>query len=293
VPGLCISEARPLVLLIFLLRFLAGGALGPEAAGPGQLAQALAAALTWQLAVFACYLFNGAMDVQEDRLNRSIRPIARGRLSPGVAGRLALCAAALAAAASVGLDLPTAGMVLVLLALGYLYSGPPFHFKRRPIAAPATGAAAGLLTYHAGFATHTGTSWADPGVALAIFAVGMSLWMGLVGALTKDLADVEGDAAAGRRTMAVVQGGARTRLLASACALAVATTFSGLVLHSGAPLVLPAIELLVGGAAVAVVSLTRLSQGERAQRRFPYRMYMLTQYTVHISLLFPICEAGV
>jgi 4-hydroxybenzoate polyprenyltransferase len=282
---MCWAEARPSVLLIFLMRFHAGIALSAAAVGRGFPGRTVVCALTWMLAIFSIYVFNGVMDVQEDRINGSRRPIASGALSPDAAARIALCAAVLSIAMAIEFGLPTAWTMPVLVMLGYLYSGPPWFLKRRPVAAALTGGLGGLLTYHAGFTAYAGTGWAQSGPALPIFAVGMSLWMGLVGGLTKDLADVEGDAAAGRRTMAVMCRASTVRFAASAAALGLAAVFFVVAFHYAPPLMLPAVVMLMGAGAVTLVSLGRPSDGCRSERRRPYKAFMATQFAVHLSLV--------
>src|SRR5229473_3171268 len=83
IAGLCLAEARPSVLLITLLRFLAGAVLGAASGhGHGHLMAMAGGAVTIELAIFSCYLLNGLMDLDEDRINGSRRPLARGALPP-------------------------------------------------------------------------------------------------------------------------------------------------------------------------------------------------------------------
>lgn len=282
---MCLAEARPIVLVIFFLRFHAGVALGANAVGQGYPARTLLCAVSWMLAIFSIYVFNGVMDVQEDRVNGSRRPIASGALSREVAARIAVCAAVLAIAIPIEAGLPTAWTVPLVILLGYLYSGPPWFLKRRPVAAALTGGLGGLLTYHAGFTAYAETAWIQCGSVGLVFAVGMSSWMALVGCLTKDLADVEGDATAGRRTMAVVCGASTVRFAASAAALGLATLFLLIALRYAPALMLAALVLLIGAIAVTLVNLRRPPDGCRSEQRRPYNAFMVTQVAVHLSVM--------
>ncbi|MDP9861391.1 MULTISPECIES: UbiA family prenyltransferase [Streptosporangium] len=279
---MCVTEARPSVLVIFMLRFVAGAALGVEASG--METELVGRGLVWGLAIFAVYLFNGVMDVREDRVNGSSRPIARGILDPGDALVVVLAAALTSVAGAVALGGPILWMVLAVLALGYVYSGPPFHWKRRSGATAAIGAAAGLLTYAAGFAGHTG-GWSTRMEVLCVFMLTASLWMGLVGVCAKDLSDIEGDAAAGRTTLGVTCGEGPVRLLAAGAALTVAVAFGAAVLIMDLPMVGTVVTLLTGAVLVAVVTLSPLSHGNRLRRRRSYRAFMVTQYALHLSLI--------
>ncbi len=95
---MCLTEARPTVQIVFFLRYLCGVAL----AARGQnlpLVRILFGAAVWECGVVFVYLFNGAMDVAEDQVNKSRRPIAQGLLRPATAHRVA---AAFAVAGVVG-----------------------------------------------------------------------------------------------------------------------------------------------------------------------------------------------
>lgn len=291
----CLEEARPSVQVIFLLRFAAGaaltvrtiGAAGPGHPGPGHPdpgRPALAAA-AWMSAIFFVYLINGVMDVREDRVNGSRRPIARGALSRATAARVAVAAAVLSLGAAWPLGPPMVGAVLAALLIGWQYSGPPLCLKRHPIGTAVGVTLLGLLTYFAGylagFVPHAGARWADPGTALPIFAVTMSLWMGLVGAPSKDLSDVAGDTTAGRRTLAAGAGQAAGRRAVAIGALTIAAAFA---VAAPPELRWSCAAVLAGAVTVAVVSLSRISHGDRARRRRPYRVFMVTQYAAHAAL---------
>lgn len=271
---LCFAEARPCVLVIFLLRFLTGAAMS------GGRPDLVAAALVWEAAVFFVYLYNGVTDVHEDRFNGSGRPIASGLLSRGAAAWIAVSAAVSALVGGLLLGGPMAAAVPVLILLGLAYSGPPCYLKRRSGGAMVTVTVAGLLTYYMGEAA------AVPTPKLLVLALVMSLWMGLVGATTKDLPDAAGDAAAGRQTIAVTRGDRRVRWLASVSAVALGIGFLVAAVVVAPELIWPAVIMLAGAAAVAVLALGDLSQGDRSRRRRPYRAFMITQYGVHLMAIF-------
>ncbi|MEU8251104.1 UbiA family prenyltransferase [Nonomuraea sp. NPDC048916] len=271
---LCFAEARPCVLVIFLLRFLTGAAMA------GGRADLVAAAFVWEAAVFFVYLYNGVTDVREDRLNGSARPIAGGLLPQRTAAWIAVSAAVAAMVGGLLLGGPMAAAVPIMILLGLAYSGPPCYLKRRSGGAMATVTVAGLLTYY------MGEAGAVPTPRLLVIALVMSLWMGLVGATTKDLPDAAGDAAAGRHTIAVTRGDRRVRWLASVSAASLGAAFLAAAVLVAPELVWPAVIMLAGAAAVAVLALSDLSQGDRSRRRRPYRAFMITQYGVHLMAIF-------
>src|SRR5690606_17643738 len=98
----------------------------------------------------------------------------------------------------------------------------------------------GLFTYLAGWATVShavGGTATLPSIEMCLFALALSLWMGVAGT-TKDLGDVVGDRATGRRTLPVLLGDARARLTTSAATVALAAG-SAVAVWRLAPALLP------------------------------------------------------
>jgi len=120
---------------------------------------------------------------------------------------------------------------------------------------------------------------------LFVFAIAMSAWMGLVGAVAKDFADVPGDLHTGRRTCAVVKGVQFAARRLSVNALLVAAGFvvaAALVDHV---LLWPATAVLFGAGAIALAC--RPGSAEARPRR-PYRTFMVTQYAAHAGTLLAV-----
>lgn len=275
--GWSLVEARPVVQVVYLMRFTAGVALGGS--GRIRLGAAILGAFGWVLATCCVYLYNGVADYAEDVANGSRRPIASGRLPARTARRvvLALGIGALVEAAWAGPESLT--VMVVYLALGYAYSGPPFLFKRRYYAASLGGGALGLLTYLGG-AVAAGRGI---GLPLLVFACAMTAWMGGVGGIAKDLSDVAGDRLAGRRTWPVVLGLRRAGGLMLAIAVAVAAVFVVAATLADRRL-LPSAAALTAGAAVLAVVARVPESAEPALRRRPYRVFMGVQYLSHVGL---------
>lgn len=262
-------ESRPVVQVMIAARFTTAGLLsGEEGRRTWELATGL---LVWATAGIAVYVFNGAMDVTEDRANGSSRPIASGRLDPGRAIWYSAAMTALALAGGAYLQL--SAQVALFLALGYLYSGPPSPAKRSAVTASVTTIGLGAATFWAG-----GQSAGATPPAVIVFATVMSAWIGLVGALVKDLGDLAGDALAGRRTSVVVHGAAGVRYCAAL--FAVLLGVSGLLsAYWYAPRLLPAMLTLSAGAAwTARRCVHPVESPGRDGARRPYRAFMATQY---------------
>lgn len=278
---MCLIESRPSVQFMFTLRYLSGAALCAQAYQLPAV-RVLLGGIAFECAIFSVYLFNGTMDLFEDRANGSLRPIAAGKVQPATAQ----CVAALSAVASLAVGFAVGALVglftAITLCLGYAYSGPPWHLKRTVVGSALCGSLGGLASYAAGAAAVTG---ALPAPRLALFPVALSLWIAVVGSTTKDLSDVAGDAIAGRRTVAVVCGEKKARFAAGGAALVLGTGFAAITTLTVRTLFWPAIVMECGALMVAVMSLPRFSAGPRARRRKPYRMFMATQYATHLALL--------
>jgi 4-hydroxybenzoate polyprenyltransferase len=272
------QEARPVVQLVFLLRFLTGLCLADR---QGRLSWSiLAAAGSWLCVTTSIYVLNGISDVSGDRANGSTRPIASGQLPVPTALWAVAALAIVGVALSVPVRGPAALLAVLMLGLGWAYS-----MARRPLKNSMPGfmtvvTAGGLLTYLAGFASVDHRLNRE----LVVFGLAMSLWMGLGGS-TKDLPDAEGDRIAGRRTWPVVLGERNARLAMAASALMVGSSFVLAALHVARNLISCGAVVLAGSIILTVTVTTSLSGRNRATRRRPYRIFMATQYLTHLTLL--------
>lgn len=280
----CWLEARPPVQLMFALRFLSGGVFAADAHWWSHRDRLLPYALAlsaWVCATLFTYLINGAMDVTEDRVNGLTRPIGRGDLDAATAYAMAWVFAALALTLGFVSGTAVVAPLVVFLALGYAYSVPPLRLNRTSYGSMAVVVLGGLLTYYAG--------WLAVGLPLrlpaVLFGLAMSVWMGLPGAVVKDLSDIRGDRAGGRRTLAT-----RCREVPLRRGVAFATTALGVVFAlvatvTARQILASASVVLVGACCVASSTLTTHSTDGRRRSRRPYRAFMVTQYLAHVALL--------
>jgi 4-hydroxybenzoate polyprenyltransferase len=288
----CLIEARPAVQAVFLMRYLAGAVLADPGHSPPAGRTALGTA-GWSCSTAAVYVFNGLSDRKEDIGNGSTRPIAAGRLS----FRFAAIAVCLLAVVGVGcawsLGVAEGLAATLFLLIGYAYSGPPFPLKRTYLTAALGGGAGGLVTYVGG---GVATGGHGMNTTLAFFAGAMSLWMGGVGGIAKDLSDVEGDRIAGRRTLPIAVGEVRARRLLVVAVALVAVGFSAVAALWADRLIRCADTVLVGALAICAVCVVMNTSAEthpeahrsRSRRRLPYRVFMVTQYAVHVTLAVTI-----
>lgn len=278
---LCWKEARPVVQGIFALRFCCAALLADHHTNGAVWPRVVAVLGCWVAATWAIYLLNGVADVVEDRENGSERPIARGILPVDFAKSVVvgLSAGAIGFAALIS---PVVCLLVALhLAAGIAYSTGPRPLKGNVPGFFGAVVALGGLTYLCGWYASGAT---EIGAPLLLFGGAMSLWMGFGGA-TKDLSDVAGDRLAGRRTLPVVLGDRAARIAMAIGASAVGWGFL-IAAVRWAPSVAPVgFVVCAGSVALAVVVSSNVSRGERFRRRRPYRTFMITQYTAHLTLL--------
>jgi 4-hydroxybenzoate polyprenyltransferase len=281
----CIKEARPSVLGVHLIRFSVGASMAAQLTGHWAISRACAGAVSWEAAVCSVYLFNGAMDVREDRVNGSRRPIASGTLSRSAALLYAAAAAAASLVCAAFLGAMPACVVLGVLVAGWQYSAKPCCLKRHPAGTACVGGILGVLAYLAGYSAQAGAQWPRPHLGPLIFVLAMSGWMALVGAPAKDLPDVAGDAAAGRRTLPLIWGETATLCVIGAAAMATSAVLCVAAAVKDPVLWWPAAAVCAGTLAIACASLGRMWAGNPSRRRRPYRIFMVTQYAANIFTL--------
>jgi 4-hydroxybenzoate polyprenyltransferase len=277
---LALTETRPGVQLLYAIRFLTGAALGILTSNGSVRPSLVIGLAAWTLGTMAVYLVNGVMDVSEDRVNGSRRPIASGALGVSSARLIVAGLALLSLVLSLLLPLRATLMVLALLLLGWFYSGPPLFAKRHPVGASASLILTGLAAYAAGYFSAGG---GRPSQEVIILALAMSLGMGLVGVPVKDLSDVEGDRLAGRRSWPVMWGESGARLAICCVALAGAAVFLVSAIVWAPAMIAAAVVTAIGFAVIAVVVMTPLSHGPRSSRRRAYRIFMVTAYCAHLA----------
>ena len=248
-------------LVVAGIGVLAGGwiALG-HVAVPAPLAWAALSGIGLGM---AGNVLNDIWDAPGDRTNvRTDRPLATGRLSRGVADLCVLWGSLVGLAGAALVDGTLVLFALVALILMALYSPV---LKRRGLPGNLTVAlVAGFPLAYGAIAVGRGAAGIVPWILAA--------WLHLGREVTKDLVDVAGDQALGRRTMPVVWGQSRARAFAR-------TTLWAFVIASA---VLPGLagfgtwyfvvailaDLLVGAAALAIAA----GRLDRAIRQLKYAM---------------------
>ena len=199
---------RPFTLLAPAVGILAASAM---AAGGSPPPAAFVCALAAALLNGAANVANQCFDVGIDRINKPGRPLPSGRvgLRAGAAFSALLYAGSLSLSFCVNRDVFL--IFLFTASLTFLYSAPPFRFKRHVFTANLTLAVTrGCLLIVAGWAC-AGPVWSP-----TPWFIGLLFGLYILGAAsTKDFADIQGDRAFGIRTLPILIGVRRSAFLIS------------------------------------------------------------------------------
>ncbi len=225
--------------------FLAGGfvmnGLGVAGALYGGVSLSLPALLWGQVAITATQVMthysNDYFDLAADRANRTPTAWSGGSrvlAEEDLPARIALTAALIFSLIAMGADLTLAfvlrsgrwSLPLLLLALGLAwgYSAPPLRLHARGLGQLTGVVVVSVLTPLTGFYLQAGRSASSSSPAQLLLALFPLCCLQFAMLLAVDIPDIAGDAAAGKRTLAVRLGVPRTvRLYLSATLLAYAS----------------------------------------------------------------------
>ena len=180
-----------------------------------------------------------------------------GDLPPRAALIAALVCAALGIAASAHFALAgnttVAFLGVAILVLAWCYSAPPVRFAARSLGELDSVLIVAVLVPFAGYAAFAGRI--DDPILTAVFAPAAAMFAMM---LCVELPDAASDAAAGKRTLVVAWGPARTWQLTSLAVIVAGATAGGTALRMQAG---PAI-LTLAPAAVAAFMLVRRASGD-------------------------------
>ena len=199
--------------------YLIAAAESDAAGGVGDLLATLVAALAVNIAIVGV---NQITDVEIDRINKPWLPIAAGDLSLGTARVIVIVCTALPLAMAVTQGAVVTVAVAAALAVGALYSLPPFRLKRFPIAASLCITGVRSLVVNLGVYWHFAGDISPPVWALCLFVLPFSFAI----AVLKDVPDIEGDRRYSIRTFTVRLGGRRVLNIGLA---ALAVAYAGMI----------------------------------------------------------------
>lgn len=176
------------------------------------------------LIILSMYVLNDLVDADLDRKNGKDRPIASGKVSKLQAKAFLILTGGAGAILAIA-TLNPASMIsaLLILSIGLLYSAPKISLKDRFVVKTMTIAIAIAASTVMGATPNidlTGDNYLTSAIATA-YAASILGAMVFVTSPFNDIADIEGDRAAGRRTIPIVIGKRRTVLLAMTLAGAI------------------------------------------------------------------------
>jgi homogentisate phytyltransferase/homogentisate geranylgeranyltransferase len=166
--------------------YLIAAAENDAAGGVGDLLATLIAGLTVNIAIVGV---NQLTDVEIDRINKPFLPIAAGELSPAAARVIVAACTVIPLAMALTQGAIETGAVAAGLAVGALYSLPPFRLKRFPVAASLCITGVRSLVVNLGVYWHFAGDISPPVWALCLFVLPFSFAI----AVLKDVPDLEGD----------------------------------------------------------------------------------------------------
>jgi len=275
--GALVAVARPLNCAITALSVLVGALTSGRLAWGWPLAVAAASAA---LITGAGNAYNDLRDLDIDRINRPLRPLPSGRLSPRGARRFSalLGLSGLAGAAYLGW-LPLAVALSVAAGLA-AYSA---WLKRRPVGGNLLVAAMAAAAFPYGaLAMGTWGRSAIPALFALLFHCGREL--------IKDAEDSEGDRASGARTLALLLGPGAARWAGGSvfAVLAACTAAPALLGLYGLPYIAPvALMNAAVGAAFAIAAARPLPAGSQFLSRCLTGAMVLGLLSITLGELWP------
>jgi homogentisate phytyltransferase/homogentisate geranylgeranyltransferase len=258
--------ARPHTIIGTALSIVGLYAISEGGRGAADLLATLLAGLTVNVAIVGV---NQITDVEIDRINKPWLPIAAGDLS--LSGARAIVVACTAIPLAMALTQGAAETVAVAagLAVGALYSLPPFRLKRFPVAASLCITGVRSLVVNLGVYWHFAGEISPPVWALCLFVLPFSFAI----AVLKDVPDLEGDRQFSIRTFTVRLGATRVFHVGLA---ALAIAYAGMIV--GGPLLLDedAQPVVLAGGHLAAAGLLWYwsSQADPGDRTAFTRFYM-------------------
>ncbi len=154
-------------------------------------------------------IINDLIDIDIDRVNHPKRVLVKGTLSTRYALVLAICFNVVAVILALCISLPLTGMAVITVLLLYLYN---YRLKKIPLVGNIViSLLAGLTFITGGVAVDYNMAFYLPGpLVAAVFA----FFFHLVREIIKDVHDIEGDRAAGIKTLPQIVGEQKSVMVA-------------------------------------------------------------------------------
>ncbi|MCP4675715.1 MAG: UbiA family prenyltransferase [Deltaproteobacteria bacterium] len=190
------------------------------------------------LAILFSIVTNNLADVDIDRVSNRDRPLYKKGIDREHYRKTAAPFFVLSLLVALITDQKSFLYVLLFIALYFIYSMPPFRFKRVPFFSKLVISTNSLAIFVMGFFLRDGALTDIPGIVFAYFVIGFTTVANFI-----DLKDFEGDRAAGIKTIPVLLGLKRAKLL---CGAAFLVFYLSIFFAIGDLVLLPALVVLGG-----------------------------------------------
>ncbi len=220
-----------------------------------RVAAALVAALALQVGTNYANDYSDGVRGADDARVGPLRLVASGLAAPAAVRRAAFVAFGAAAAAGLALTVAVGPQLLVVgalcIAAGWFYTGGPRPYGYAGLGELSVFVFFGLVaTVGSAYVQTAHLHWLDFAAAVPVGLLAVALLV------VNNLRDIPGDAVAGKRTLAVRLGDARTRVLYAACiggafaglALVATVRMGALIGVAAVPLAVPPVRRVLGGA---------------------------------------------
>lgn len=157
------------------------------------------------------FLLNDILDIELDRANGKKRPLPSGKVTKRQGWIFIIWSNAVAVLLAIITGNPVSMILVVpMLAIGLMYSAPKIALDDRFVIKTLVIAIYYILCAALGFTSAYGIDFAISNPMLPIYAALVLGGMRFISSVLNDTGDVEGDRAAGRRTIPIVIGRANT-----------------------------------------------------------------------------------
>lgn len=261
IAGILLADCRPSRIIYFMLMLLLGVTLGFVSAGqpvimllhakPLMISDTIFLLISLVFASFFTIICNNIADVEIDRISNSSRPLIQNQIDQKTYQSIAWYALATSVyfASLTGVK----GLFLILFVVGiyYLYSVPPFRFKRVFLLSKFTVSLSSLAMVILGYLIVHNNIAGLPACIYPIFLIGITLCANVI-----DIKDIEGDRIAGVKTLPVVSGLNHAKRIVGASIIFTYTAFYFLVQNE----MLGCLFFVLGGVQYYLVNHTRYAE---------------------------------
>ena len=230
----------------------------------------------------ATYVYNDLTDFEVDKINKTNRPMATGKVTKNQLTIIVCLMFAIGLCLTASINFYTFGVSIIFVALAIFYSHPRFKLKNKFVLKTAiTAAGAGLLSLIGGIAM------LNLSLSIVYTAFAFFVFYFILSPLG-DIADINGDRAVGRRTFPIVLGMKPTLMimLSVPIMIIILTGLSYVVLHINILGAFTTMSICVAIIAVILKMSKRLHDVESIKSLRPKMRYLNVLMQISMLLAF-------